>query len=282
MKAGAQAQDYLEAARSEDLKLSEVRDLSVVTTFERDALDSLKGPGAHLLQGARGVGKTTLLRYAELELDANFLQSRTLGVYINFKTGTLLEGITAGQRSAFQIWVNTKILQSFHEKLVHLNLLSSSAKNDPYERVFGITSVERTGTLLNQKLHQIQQLAFAADRAQVEKELGEDFLNQLYDPAFLGGLIRDVVTKFGLERVVFFFDEAAHTFIPSQQEIFFEIYKFLHGGLICCKAAVYPTVTSYGRNFEVGQDAIIIPMDRYEPAGHGKRLYREQFREIVD
>jgi hypothetical protein len=274
--------EYLEAARSEDLKLSEVKALSVVTEFERSVLDSLKGTGAHLLQGARGVGKTTLLRYAEIELDSEFKNSRILGVYINFKTSTLLEGITAGQKSAFQIWVNTKILQALHDKLVFLKLLSNQGTVDPYERVFGLASVEKTGSMLDEKLHQIQKLAFAADRAKAEKELGEEFLNQLFDPLFLGNLIKDVVKKFQLSRLIFLFDEAAHTFIPSQQEIFFELFKFLHGGSIACKAAVYPTVTSYGRNFEVGQDAVILPMDRYEPAGHGRKLYREQFREIVD
>jgi predicted AAA+ superfamily ATPase len=96
--------DYLEAARSEDLKPQEVRDLGVVTSFERDIISSLKGPGAHLLQGARGVGKTTLLRLAETDMDNDFNQKKELAVYVNFKTSTLLEGISAGQKNAFQIW----------------------------------------------------------------------------------------------------------------------------------------------------------------------------------
>jgi hypothetical protein len=134
---------------------------------------------------------------------------------------------------------------------------------------------------LTKKLHQIQKLAFASDRASVEKELGEEFLNNLFDPAFLGSVLREVSDRFGLAKIVLLFDEAAHTFIPAQQEIFFELFKYLQGGLISCKAAVYPTVTSYGRNFEVGQDALVLSMDRYEPAGHAKKFYRQQFREIV-
>jgi hypothetical protein len=273
--------DYLEAARSEDLKPQEVRDLGVVTSFERDIISSLKGPGAHLLQGARGVGKTTLLRLAETDMDNDFNQKKELAVYVNFKTSTLLEGISAGQKNAFQIWVNTKILQNLHEKLVALHLLNDHDLHDPYERVFGISGVEQTGTFLTKKLHQIQKLAFASDRASVEKELGEEFLNNLFDPAFLGSVLREVSDRFGLAKIVLLFDEAAHTFIPAQQEIFFELFKYLQGGLISCKAAVYPTVTSYGRNFEVGQDALVLSMDRYEPAGHAKKFYRQQFREIV-
>lgn len=274
--------DYLEAARSEDLKPQEVLSLSVVTESERRILDSLKSTGAHLLQGARGVGKTTLLRYAEIELDSDFKKNRILPVYVNFKTSTLLEGIDAGQKSAFQIWVNTKILQALHEKLVTQGLLKVSDISDPYQNVFGISSVEKTGTFLNDKLRQLQKLAFRSDRKAVEAEIGADFLDRLFDPSSLSEVVREVVNRFGLERLVFFFDEAAHTFIPSQQETFFEIFKLLHGSGISCKAAVYPTVTSYGRNFEVGQDAIVLPLDRYEPAGPGKRLYRKQFREILE
>lgn len=282
MATASPASDYLEAARSEDLKLTEVKDLGVVTDFERGLIDSLKSPGSHLLQGARGVGKTTLLRLAETEMESEFNSLRILPVYINFKTSTLLEGISAGQKSAFQIWVNTKILQSIHEKLVVLRLLAEADRHDPYERVFGISSVQQTGSFLTDKLHQIQKLAFASDKGAVEKELGEDFLNSLFDPSFLGSVIKDVGDRFRISRIVLLFDEAAHTFIPAQQEIFFELFKFLQGGVVSCKAAVYPTVTSYGRNFEVGHDAILLSMDRYEPAGLGRRLYRQQFRSIVE
>lgn len=274
--------DYLEAARSEDLRPQEVTTLGVVTEIERAIIDSLKGPGAHLLQGARGVGKTTLLRLAERELDSEFSESKVLAVYVNFKTSTLLAGISAGHKSAFQIWVNTKILQGIHEKLVSLGIISAGTSKDPYERVFGISSVEQTGTFLNDKLHQIQKLAFAEDKASVEQELGEQLMNKLFDPSFLGDVIKEVYERFELSRVVLLFDEAAHTFIPSQQEIFFELFKFLQTGQLACKAAVYPTVTSYGRNFEVGHDALILSMDRYEPAGTAKKLYRQQFREIVE
>jgi uncharacterized OB-fold protein len=274
--------EYLEAARSEDLKPQEVRDLGVVTEFERNIINSLKSPGAHLLQGARGLGKTTLLRLAETEMDADYADTRVLCVYINFKTSTLLEGISAGHKSAFQIWVNAKILQSVHEKLVSMNLLKEADAHDPYERVFGISGVEQTGSFLTTKLLQIPKLAFASDKLAVEKELGEDFLNSLYDPSFLGAVIREVSERFSLSRIVLLFDEAAHTFIPAQQELFFELFKYLQSGQVSCKAAVYPTVTSYGRNFEVGQDALILSMDRYEPAAAGRKIYREQFREIVD
>ena len=104
----------------------------------------------------------------------------------------------------------------------------------------------------------------------------------MLDVRLLVDLIHGVIEQFRLERIVFLFDEAAHTFIPAQQEIFFEIFKLLHGGKIAAKAAVYPSVTSYGRNFEIGHDALVISMDRFEPGRHGLRLNREHFREIIE
>jgi len=77
------------------------------------------------------------------------------------------------------------------------------------------------------------------------------------------------------------FDEAAHTFIPSQQEIFFEIFKLLHGDKIAVKAAVYPSVTSYGRNFDIGHDAIVISMDRFDTGESGRKANRELFRDML-
>jgi hypothetical protein len=102
------------------------------------------------------------------------------------------------------------------------------------------------------------------------------------DRGFLIEMVRGVTEQFRVRRLVFLFDEAAHTFIPAQQEIFFEIFKLLHGDRLAVKAAVYPTVTSYGRNFEVGQDAIVISMDRFEPGEAGRSANRKLFRDLLD
>jgi hypothetical protein len=61
-------------------------------------------------------------------------------------------------------------------------------------------------------------------------KLGDDFLDKVNDISYVNGIIKDIIDEYAINRVVFLFDEAAHTFIPSQQEIFFEIYKLIHGG----------------------------------------------------
>jgi hypothetical protein len=276
------AHDLLQAARCEDLVYDQIKALTVKGDFEDRVIEKLTQSGAHLLEGARGVGKSMLLRSAEIELDSRFRQERKLAVYVNFKTSTLLEGVKAGERDGFQVWVNAKILAALHDKLVFLDLLKKGGKSDPYKRIFGIDSVEGTKVFLEDKIHMLQRLALSKDRNEVLKDIGEDFLERVFDTNYLTSIVKDVIEQFEFERVVFLFDEAAHTFIPDQQEIFFEIFKLIHGGPIAVKAAVYPSVTSYGRNFEVGHDAIVVGMDRFEPGEHGRQTRRDQFRSIFD
>jgi hypothetical protein len=276
------AAELLQAARSEDLLYEQIKELSVISSFERNIISTLKNSGAHLLEGARGVGKSMLLRSAEIEMDSAFKNEKRLAVYVNFKTSTLLEGVKAGERDGFHIWVNAKILQALHDKLVFLDLVGKAGDDDPYEKVFGIRSVEKTKSFLQEKIHQLQRLGLGGDKESLLKQIGNEFLDSVLDTGFLAEIVKNVIDQFELQRVVFLFDEAAHTFIPSQQEIFFEIFKLLHGGRIAAKAAVYPSVTSYGRNFEVGQDAIVLSMDRFEPGASGRKMNRDQFRSIID
>jgi hypothetical protein len=282
MPLDTQETELLQAARTEDLTYEQIKDLSVLGTFEEEVITKLQQGGAHLLEGARGVGKSMLLRLAEIKMDSEFPTERKLGVYVNFKTSTLLEGVKAGERDGFQLWVNTKILQALHDKLTSLDLIGRSGQADPYQKVFGIDSVEETKLLLTENLHLLQTLAFAKDKQDAQQKMGKDFLDRMADTAFLVDVVKGVIGQCELKKIVFLFDEAAHTFIPAQQEIFFEIFKLLHGDLIAVKAAVYPTVTSYGRNFEVGHDAIVISMDRFEPGEQGRSRNREQFRSIID
>ncbi|MGO6980823.1 zinc ribbon domain-containing protein [Rhizobium leguminosarum] len=279
--AGASGEDLLQTARCEDLLYEQIMEVSVLGDFERRIIDALKGSGANLVEGARGVGKSMLLRMAEVELDNEFPQSKKIAVYVNFKTSTLLEGVKADERDAFHIWVNIKLLEALHEKLIKLKLIAKGGSQDPYFRVFGVSSVGETKALLEEKIHLLQSLAFQKNEKTLIEKLGQDFLAKAQDTSFISTIIKEICEKFAIKKIIFLFDEAAHTFIPSQQIIFFEIFKLLHGERVACKAAVYPTVTHYGRNFEVGQDAIVLPVFRFDPGEAGRRENRGHFREIL-
>ena len=273
--------DLIHAARTEDLEDDQISKLAVLGKNEEEIIGKLKFSGAHLLQGARGIGKSMLLRETESELDRDFLKDRILSVYVNFKTSTLLEGVKADNKSAFQIWVGAKILQALYEKLISNGVITETSTSDPFKRIFGVETIFGMKKTLQEKIHLLQQLSKSEAKDSIIKGLGKDFIDKANDITYVLEIIKEVIADFNLNRIVFLFDEAAHTFIPEQQEIFFEIFKLLHGGKIAVKAAVYPAITSYGKNFEIGHDAIVISLGNFEPGTSGRDAYRKLYRELI-
>ncbi|WP_299126518.1 zinc ribbon domain-containing protein [uncultured Alcanivorax sp.] len=273
--------DLLHAARTEDLEESQISNLAVIGKSEEEIIGKLKFSGAHLLQGARGIGKSMLLRETESELDRDFKSDRILAIYVNFKTSTLLEGVKADNKNAFQVWVGAKILQAIYEKLVDSGIIAASAVSDPFKRIFGVETVFGMKKVLQEKIHLLQKLSKNENRDKVIEKLGSEFLDKVNDTSYVLEIIKEIIDEYSLNRIVFLFDEAAHTFIPEQQEIFFEIFKLLHGGKVAVKAAVYPSITSYGKNFEIGHDAILIPLGAFEPGSTGRDASRKLYRELI-
>lgn len=273
--------DLIHAARTEDLEDTQISMLAVIGELEAEVIAKLKFSGAHLLQGARGIGKSMLLKQTEAELDRDFKKDRALGVYVNFKTSTLLEGVKADNRNAFQIWVGAKILQALYEKLISNGIISNNDASDPFKRIFGVDSISGLQKVLQEKIHLLQRLSKDEDKSQIIEKLGRDFLDKVNDITYVLEIIKEITIEYSLNRVVFLFDEAAHTFIPEQQEIFFEIFKLLHGGKIAVKAAVYPSITNYGKNFEIGHDAILISLGDFEPGVTSRDASRKQYRALI-
>ena len=145
--------DLLHAARTEDLEDSQISKLAVVGKAEQEIIGKLKYSGSHLLQGARGIGKSMLLKEAEAELDREFKDDKNLAVYVNFKTSTLLEGVKADNKSAFQIWVGAKILQSLYEKLIKMGIINEKDSSDPFKRIFGVETIYGMKEALQEKIH---------------------------------------------------------------------------------------------------------------------------------
>jgi hypothetical protein len=273
--------DLLHAARTEDLDDSQITSLAVLGKLEKEIIGKLKYSGSHLLQGARGVGKSMLLKETEAELDREFKDERSLAVYVNFKTSTLLEGVKADNKSAFQVWVGAKILQSLYEKLIANGVINESDSSDPFKRIFGVKTIYSMKRTLQEKIHLLQKLSKNENKENIIEEIGDDFLDKVNDISYVSGIIKEIIEEYSLNKIIFLFDEAAHTFIPEQQEIFFEIFKLIHGGKIAVKAAVYPSITSYGKNFEIGHDAILIPRGTIETGGPARSYSRKLYREII-
>lgn len=216
--------DLLHAARTEDLDDSQIASLAVLGKSEKEIIGKLKYSGSHLLQGARGVGKSMLLKETESELDREFEEERNLGVYVNFKTSTLLEGVKADNKSAFQIWVGAKILQSLYEKLIGMGVINENDSSDPFKKIFGVETIYSMKRTLQDKIHLLQKLSKNDSKEQIIDEIGDDFLDKVNDISYVSGIMKEIIDEYKLNKIIFLFDEAAHTFIPEQQEIFFEIF----------------------------------------------------------
>jgi DNA polymerase III delta prime subunit len=255
------------------------------TRRERDVIEKLKGSGAHLLEGPRGLGKSSLLRKTELELDDEFQKTRSLGVYVNFKASLRVQPNYPGlEFNPFLCWVTAKILDALYKKCKRLSIIQSNLIIEKYRRLLSVgpswspASLERT-------IQDLQSLAIASTsdaKHKIEERLSNASLEKFTNAESVAEFIIDIAKETSLSRIIFLFDEAAHTFDADQQKIFFGFFKLLHGSIISVKAATYPGITSYGGEFEIGQDAVRLIINSFEENLQSNRdELREHFREML-
>lgn len=278
--------DLIDLTRAEDLTEEELRSTFQESGRDAEIIGKLVGPGAHLLEGARGVGKSTLLRKAEFALDEEWAKTRTLGVYVNFKASLLLRNTDPElSYSPFICWVGAKILEAFHNKCRKLAIVNSAEMEERYRKTFGITRAWNSDSL-GKVVSTLQKISIDGDDEAVRQYL--EFLKseniaEFANPEGISRFIQEVVSDLNINRVVFLFDEAAHTFDEEQQKSFFNFFKIFHGDKISVKAAVYPGITSYGGNFEVGQDAVRIIWGAFEEStSRGRQDLILHFRGLLE
>ena len=283
---GGTETDLIDLTRAEDFTTDrQFLECFVESQRERDLIDKLKGPGAHLLEGPRGVGKSSLLKKAELELDDEFSENRVLGVYVNFKASLLVESASEDlDFDPFLCWVMAKLIGAFHKKVRKLQWLTSGVIREKYARVLGISTNVRYDAI-EEIVRDLQNLATASShkRQELVRNLAENEVSQItINMEGAANFISQVLNDHDVPRVNFLFDEAAHTFDEHQQERFFSFFKLLHGGPVALKAATYPGVTAYGRNFEDGQDAIRLNFSSTKENSEASRdQLRKQFRSLL-
>jgi len=275
----------IDLARAEDLTDDEFLTCFAETLRERDIIEKLKGPGAHLLEGPRGVGKSSLLKKAELELDETFHVDKSLAIYINFKASLLVEtGTSELGFDPFLCWVAAKILDGLYKKCLKLGVVNSDLIAEKYRRLLSVTN-SWSPSDLQRTISDLQGLAMAGSqsaRQEIAKRLTKVGLERFANIETVAEFVGEIARETRASRMIFLFDEAAHTFDPQQQETFFQLFKLLHGGIVAVKAATYPGITSYGGNFEVGQDAIRLSISSVEENLRvSQDTLREHFRELV-
>lgn len=277
----------IDLARAEDFTDDEqFLNCFTETSRERDIIEKLKGPGAHLLEGPRGVGKSSLLRKAELELDSKFSQDRVLGIYVNFKASLLVEtGARELGYDPFLCWIAAKVLDSFYKKCRKLGFVTSEQIGEKYRRLLAVESSWDVASL-ERNIRDLQSLAIAASpdaRHDILKRLSGAGLERFANVEAVADFVSSMAIDAKLNRINFFFDEAAHTFDEQQQETFFQFFKLIHGGAIAVKAATYPGITSYGGNFEIGHDAVKINISAMdENLQPSRNELKRHFRQLLE
>lgn len=286
MNVGKTVHDLL-ADRTETLEEDEIEAFFV---SEKAAYVSrLLDDQPYLLVGSRGVGKSMLLRYTELTADREFKDKRILAVYVTFENSLVMERMQSvvklGYYDPFRQWSFAKILRDVLAKAEKLKLVTEL--DAMLEEVFGTISpvsmrvaLEKYIKVLeNKNISNPEELRKVA-KDSLSKTLANDaglLLDALENANAARDLLDSIIEDNALTRIVFLFDEAAHALVPQQQMDFFTIFKSLRSKNITCKAAVYPAVTYYGKDFDPAHDASRITVDRVEK----DRDYIDFFMELL-
>ena len=240
----------LSSDRAEDLNRDQLLELFVDLGSDGSLVESLMAPGTDLLQGSRGTGKTMLLRVAYERLRAS--RADIVPVFLSFSRYLATTNPRAGYRdySPFHSWVIAKLLECMLAE-VGANAAQGAIGNVPIHRyIERLESHWQDPSVSNRA-------ATASVLGVAESELIEfDRLDRLVPELhrILDGARRQSVT--------FLLDEASQNFAEELQPQFFRIVRHLRDARVAVKIAVYPQATVYGREFDVGHDARVLPIAR--------------------
>lgn len=238
--------------RAEDLTSEQLLALFASAAHDETILSALQESGTHLLVGSRGTGKTTLLKVAAERLCRNPSTAR-VPIYIRFSnylsTYNSAARIQKGYHP-FQDWVYAKIV---HEIQTQTQKGGSSAHltDLPLQ-----SYIERLETH-----HQDKSVADPSANAAALGISEQAILNFARIDQVQSKLLAQL-DLLGIEEVVLLLDEAAQSFAEELQPQFFQLVKHLRHSRVAIKVATYPHVTNYGPDFDVGHDAIILPIER--------------------
>jgi len=213
--------------RAENLTNEQFVEWTYVSSFEETVLRHLSSSAPKLLVGPRGCGKSTLLRLAH---DRILKAGRDVPILVNYGKSMFLEPAFTARADAdafFQDWLVARIIVAAGES-------------------FRDAGVPDELTKLGAKCQEFIDSAESDPKASRLNLPGPSLVSQL-----LSGWAKEV----GKSRVVLLLDDAAHAFVPEQQRIFFEFLRNLRSSTVTFKAAIYPGVTDFSPNFNIGHDA---------------------------
>ncbi len=247
------------ADRTESLDDEFIREYFI--EYSREKIQRLTDSEQYIFEGSRGIGKTMLMKYATLKANETFGQDSVLGVWVSFEESIRLERIKVVETGIdpFLQWTMGKILMEVLTTITSLKPKNLDKLSDRLSSIFGSDKPENNYTTYSKLLSDyinILETGDIEDNVILKDQAPSVQLSKILDnPNSFKKFLKNVISDFGLQRIVLLFDEAAHVFSFSQQEKFFSFFKGLRDPQIACKAAVYPGITNYGKYFEKGQDA---------------------------
>lgn len=233
--------------RTESIKPEDILDLSVMNESDQNILSSLLSPEPCLLEGSRGTGKSFLMRVAELNLEKD--HPKSIPVYVSFNISSLID---TDDHLQFYHWMLAKSLKALINKLRKNGLVVSKHSSN----LLSNDEREREDEIENDLKKIVKDFETSYRGTSI---VNTDFLPDIED---VKDAIQLICEENGLDRIYFFFDEAAHVFRPEQQRQFFSLFKDLRSPFITCNAAIYPGVTYFGDSFEPLHDCIFKKLER--------------------
>ena len=233
--------------RTESIKPEDIFRLSVTNENDLSIKSALVSPEPCLLEGSRGTGKSFLMKVAELELEEQ--KPSCVAVFVSFNISSLIDTDDPLQ---FYHWMLAKTLKALINKL----------------RKRGFLVSDHSANLLSNDERDNEE-DIEKDLKTIVKHFENSYkgksnidISLLPDIEDVKDAIEGICEENQLERVYFFFDEAAHVFRPEQQRQFFSLFKDLRSPYITCNAAIYPGVTYFGDSFEPIHDCIFKKLER--------------------
>ncbi len=233
--------------RTESIKQGDILSLCVTNDNDKSIIKALCSPEPCLIEGSRGTGKSFLMRVAEIEIENS--QQLVLPVFVSFNISSLLNTEDPLQ---FYHWMLAKSLKALINKLRKKGLLISNHSAN-------LLSNDESGDDKSIETS-LKDIVKSYENSYRGDKIVE--ISLLPDIEDVKDAIETICEENSLERVYFFFDEAAHVFRPEQQRQFFNLFKDLRSPYITCNAAIYPGVTYFGDSFELMHDCIYKKLER--------------------
>ena len=225
--------EYIYVEQAEYLDSQRLLDWNEEHPDESIILEKLINPGAKVITGPRGCGKTTLMKKAYL----NVLQQKKhiFPIYVNYKSSLSIEPFYKKDSKAifiFKQWLLLKIYLGIAETLEYFP--QQALLNDFFKKI-------------------------ALYKAQIEQlEIGNISGLESFESITIETLNYDltqIFNQYNFTRSILLLDDAAHAFSIEEQRDFFDLFRQLKSNILAPKAAIYPGITNYSPSFHVGHDA---------------------------